>query len=1037
MSGQVKRMAFFLFAALLAALLWPASAVRAETAAGETDAGETDAGKTDSESRMILTAAGADTRETVDLTVGRELFYGTYSTNYFDVNGRTAYCLEPLKDTPASGNYEVRPLEDGLLRKGLYYVYGGPGYGTYVQKFGRLGAGGSRTADEEYCMSHCILSYLYSGSPDAFTGLTDSTVLLLKEQIGNIRSLPDPPESFYAFLFNIGGDSQAMGGSGKDRTGSLEIYKKTDQPEWTARNSCYSLAGAVFGVYRPGEDSPAWKITTDSNGYGSLNDIPIGTYELAEIESPEGFALSAQRRQIRVEDNSVCQYEWINAAQNYPAGLLLSKMDAGTGSADAQGAASLEGAEFTVKYYKGHYDSDPALLGINPEKTWVLRTNEEGRLFMAEEQKISGDDFYRNSAGDPVLPLGTLTFQETKAPEGYLLNEEVFTEKITAEGSGETDTVFHAPAVSEDVIRGDLQIVKFRENPEEELKTAMEGILFTITSRTTGQEYEIVTDQNGYASTKQLSDGRGALPYDTYTVKEMNAPAGLKPAGEFEITIREEGRTLYYILENKTIFSPVRLVKKDRSTGEVIPLAGAQFRLLDENKEEITMSAYYPEETVYHVFETDESGSFLLPEKLPAGRYYFQEVRAPEGYLLNKDLIPFTVDREHDWQEPFTVECQNEPARGILRIRKTDENTGERIPGVKFEIRAKEDILTPQGNIRVQKGSVVEVMETGEDGTAASGHLYLGKYEVRETSQAPGYILSGEIYDVELKYAGQEEEIVTEELEIKNHPTTVIIFKTESGTGTPLAGVEFTVWKQGESEEEGTACVTDESGRIVLDYLLPGSYCLKETKSLPGYPRRTDILEFTVAQDGTADGMEELVISVENDRTKIRDTRAVWKESGLKEIRSGGQKILVDTVTLEHLDPEKEYRLAGLLADKETGDVLLQNGLPVSGERIFTEKEAAEGIRIEFPVDTGQYPGREIVVLEYLWEDGILISSHEDLNDPDQTAVILGNPRTGDDLSAGKICIFAALAALAAAAALWAVKICTAKYRKKRFGRRE
>ena len=85
---------------------------------------------------------------------------------------------------------------------------------------------------------------------------------------------------------------------------------------------------------------------------------------------------------------------------------------------------------------------------------------------MTEEQKVSGDEFYQNSSGNTVLPLGTVTFQETKAPEGYLLNEEVIVEKITEDPDGKQDTVYHTPTVSEEVIRGDLQILLFREDPE-------------------------------------------------------------------------------------------------------------------------------------------------------------------------------------------------------------------------------------------------------------------------------------------------------------------------------------------------------------------------------------------------------------------------------------------------------------------------------------------------------------------------------------------------------------------------------------------
>lgn len=96
MRGRIKRTVLFLFAVLLSAVFWPV-VVRGETDKKDI---ETDIEKTDEGEPLILAAAGQNTGGSVDLTVGREIFYGSYSTNYFDVNGKTAYCLEPLKDTP-------------------------------------------------------------------------------------------------------------------------------------------------------------------------------------------------------------------------------------------------------------------------------------------------------------------------------------------------------------------------------------------------------------------------------------------------------------------------------------------------------------------------------------------------------------------------------------------------------------------------------------------------------------------------------------------------------------------------------------------------------------------------------------------------------------------------------------------------------------------------------------------------------------------------------------------------------------------------
>lgn len=91
------------------------------------------------------------------------------------------------------------------------------------------------------------------GTEEAFLGLDQQVIENLKQKAKNIESMPDPPESFYAFLFNLNSAGQTMGGSGKDRVGSIEIYKYSDHPEWIEGNRCYSLAGAVFGIYESGK----------------------------------------------------------------------------------------------------------------------------------------------------------------------------------------------------------------------------------------------------------------------------------------------------------------------------------------------------------------------------------------------------------------------------------------------------------------------------------------------------------------------------------------------------------------------------------------------------------------------------------------------------------------------------------------------------------------------------------------------------------------------------------------------------------------
>ena len=662
--------------------------------------------------------------------------------------------------------------------------------------------------------------------------------------------------------------------------GQLELYKASANPELTNNNSVYSLEGGVYGLYQ--NNVQVATATTNAAGYAIFTDITAGQYTLREITAPPGYALDPQTYTVTINSSQVTRIDVKDIPQNDPVAILLGKVDRETTQNMPQGTASLQGAEFTVKYYDGFYNTDPAEQGKEAVRTWVFATNANGFAYFADEWKVSGDAFYYDLSGNETVPLGTITIQETKAPTGYLLNNEIFIRQITAEGYLEGVETYNAPTIPEDVIRGDLQIVKFGQDADDttEQKTPLSGIIFSLTSKTTGEQFEIVTNENGYASTQQLGNPRGGLAYDTYIVRETNTPPGFKPVNDFEITISEEGQTLYYILEDKLIVSPVQLVKVDATTGNTIPLADAEFQLLDKDKNVITMTTHYPTETVHETFKTDATGRFTLPETLTSGVYYFREVNAPNGYLLNGQDIQFEITEAHDWDAPFVVTFEDTPAMGQIVLTKTDGDTGEPLEGAEFSVTAAEDIVTPDGTIRATAGEVVDTITTDTTGTARSKELFLGKYTVTETVQPVGFVLPTTTWDVELTYKDQNTAIVTGNIEVQNKPTKITIKKVEAETGQPLEGIEFAVWNTAfeDSVDPEMAVkekyVTDANGTISITYLEPGTYCVQETATLPGYVLDDTVREFAidengmfVAEAGTA--TETGTLEFVNDYTKL------------------------------------------------------------------------------------------------------------------------------------------------------------------------
>ena len=832
-----------------------------------------------------------------------------------------------------------------------------------------------------------------------------------------------------------------------ENTGGLELYKESENPSVTEGNAAYSLEGAQYGVYRDGGDyvNPDAVITTDANGYGKAENLPVGEYWIKELVPPKGYALNPDWSEstVSVPGGQMGGYHAKDKAIHEPISVIVEKTDADQGEQPSEEQLKkLEGARFEVKYYAvdpAVYDSDPADSGIAPARTWVLETKYDKTYHqvlakLEEAYLVSGDAFYKTASGESMLPLGIVTIRECKAPNGYLLNETLYVRKIQEDGTDqETVTGEQVPVVpntpqkiqieiqkvdsetdkgeaqgaaalkgaeyevrdqagnvvetlitdkkgyaktkelplgnytvketkasngylldekeypikgeakdeenrvflyktksKETVIRGDVELIKLRENENEDEDTlhGLEGVEFTFTSKTTGKTVaKIVTDKNGYATTASKEHPRGSLPFDTYLVEETKHPEGLKPIEPFEVTIQEEGIVWKGIYkEDKLIVSPITVVKMDASTGKKIPIKGVEFRLLDADKKPITMTTHYPSEVVHKTFKTDENGQFTFPEKLKYGVYYLEEVNAPEGYLKG-ELLQFEVKEGAVWNQPLVVKYFDKNAMGKIQIKKIDAETKEKLSGAVFEVRASEDIVTPDQTVRIKKGEVAERLIVGEDGTALSKELYIGKYEIQETKQPDGYVLDPKCYEVEIKYQDQNTPVVLTEISIPNEPTKVRLVKSEKGSETPLSGVTFHFWKKGE-ENEKREVTTEKEGTIILEQLLPGTYCFQEIRTLPGYILDPAVYEVVVEADGTINGEKEEILNVENDYTKVEFTK---HDRASGKVLEGGRYQITD--------------LSGNVLDEWKGKTtphLTEKLLPGT-EYIFKEIEAPSG----------------------------------------------------------------------------------------------
>lgn len=860
-----------------------------------------------SQRRMLARSASARPATVTHTRSADQIYYGYY-TSYYTANGNPAFCLDPTVSGLNAGVYAIDYWLDDpndFLVKCCYYLYGGPGYGSVKNIFE------DPDALWAYGMCHAVASYAYMGSLDAFKGLDDTLTGQLVQVANIVNSLPAVPSGFAAFVYNSSSSSnqpligwQYNPGSDPDDpdswepepepepdpTGSVAVRKVSADTNLTDGNPCYSLAGAVFDVYAG--SSRVGSITTNANGYGSLSGLPVGSgYSIVERTPPTGFAGTNQEYSFTIYEDDTTTVTVSNIPQNDPTTIMVRKQDADTGKAEPQGGAGLEGAQFTVKYYKGSYSSASALSGATPARTWVIETDEDGFAMLHPDYLVSGDAFYYNSAGTIVtLPLGTVTIQETKAPEGYLINSELFIRQITASGSMESVETYNEPIVKENVIRSGVSVEKWdaqlNKKGAAQGDATLAGAVLEIVNKSDssvvvgGKTYgpgavvhTMTTDVNGAAST-----ANNLLPYGEYEIVEKTAPTGYLNTGTVRrsFEIRTNGVVVNLItadtaIKNDVIRGGVSVEKWDMELDRNDPqgdatLSGAVFEIYNRSKAGVVVSGkeYAPGQVV-HTLTTGEDGSASTEnDLLPYGTYEIVEKVAPTGYL-NTGVIhrTFTIRENGKVVEMTSADTaiKNDVIRGGVKIEKWDIERNEAalkqgdatLAGAVLDIYNTSKHLVLVDGVEYAPGEIVLTLITDENGYAstAADVLPYGSYEIVERTAPVGYLNSGVIRQgFRIREHGVIVSMTTADKVIKNEIVrgNVLIEKWDNeigehraqGGGT-LEGATFEIVNRSLDSvlvqdtlyapgEVVYTTVTDETGTAYTpEYLLPyGTYEVRE-----------------------------------------------------------------------------------------------------------------------------------------------------------------------------------------------------------------
>ena len=230
---------------------------------------------------------------------------------------------------------------------------------------------------------------------------------------------------------------------------SAKIIKKSSVPEISDGNPLYTLEGAEFTVYKTRPDAENGTnayttVVTDENGVSSISEIELGTYYVKETKAPYGFELSNEIKELKADElqEETYEVEFEDKPIITPISVLLKKH-----SADGSARLGIDGAEYTVNYYNDRYESIEDLAGVTPTRAWVFVTDGNGEIAYNTDYRLSGDDLFYDSINDSYgLPLGTVSIQETKAPEKFYLDEQVYLSQVALDGN--TDTVMYNYPVS-------------------------------------------------------------------------------------------------------------------------------------------------------------------------------------------------------------------------------------------------------------------------------------------------------------------------------------------------------------------------------------------------------------------------------------------------------------------------------------------------------------------------------------------------------------------------------------------------------------
>lgn len=597
------------------------------------------------------------------------------------------------------------------------------------------------------------------------------------------------------------------------------------------------------------------------------------------------------------------------------------------------------------------------------------------------------------------------TLKEIQPSEGYLLDKTVYPvgadpQLYTVEYNWTSNTV------KEQVKKGKVSIIKHTDDGSTKIETPEKGAEFQLYLKSSGsfvnadpdERDTIICDEDGFASSK-------LLPYGVYTVHQTKGWDGREKITDFDVFIQSDNVTYKFLINNANFSSYLKVVKLDKETNKQIPYAGAAFEIYDADGHRISMKYTYPQVTTIHTFYTNSEGYLITPEKLEYGDYKLVEVQAPYGYVLDSTPIAFSINQESSSTDTgvtvVKVKAKDIAQKGIIEITKTGEvfssvnsSTNEKLnfntympiyengnlKDAVYEIYAAEDITTPDGTVRAEKGELVDTITTGDKGIAKSKELYLGKYTIVEKTAPLKFVLNKDKHNVELTYAGQNIKVTSTALSVYNERQKVSVSLNKAmeqdetygiGNNKEITSVQFGIFADEDAKAaDGTSIpkdslVTfancDENGKLTFDCDLPIGYkwYAKEIATDEHYILSNKHYQFNT--DYAGQNTKVIAIDV-NGNEKIENTLKRGKVEGVK-TNKDNDKLEGATIGIFKIDTTEFTEKTAIVTTKTDKDGAFSfNNIPY-GEWVVKEIAAPTG----YAVDATQHH-------IYISDDGVVIN---------------------------------------------------------------